>query len=117
MVQVTHLFSRFLWLESCNQCTSCKQGTAQSTGCLTQLIEGSGDEMDLDLIINGAVMAPQANRCYLPVEHSLLTPSIIRNFSQEFIRHYDQGIHRPDHKFAIRWSRRSCEQRQRSYER
>jgi NADH-quinone oxidoreductase subunit F len=91
MVQVTHLFSRFLWLESCNQCTSCKQGTAQSTGCLTQLIEGSGDEMDLDLVINGAMMAPRANRCYLPVEHSLLTPSIIRNFSQEFIRHYDRG--------------------------
>ncbi|HXN95958.1 MAG TPA: hypothetical protein VN879_15750, partial [Candidatus Acidoferrales bacterium] len=62
-----------------------------STGCLTQLIEGSGDEMDLDLVINGAMMAPQANRCYLPVEHSLLTPSIIRNFSQEFIRHYDRG--------------------------
>ena len=33
----------------------------------------------------------QPNRCYLPGEHSLLTPSIIRNFSQEFIRHYHRG--------------------------
>ena len=91
MVQVAHLFSRFLWLESCNQCISCKQGTFQSTTYLTKLIEGSGSEIDVDLVIQGAMMAPHANRCYLPVEHSLLTPSIIRNFSQEVIRHYGRG--------------------------
>ncbi len=29
-----------------------------------------------------------ANRCYLPVEHSLLIPSIIRSLRREFEAHY-----------------------------
>jgi NADH:ubiquinone oxidoreductase subunit F (NADH-binding) len=91
MIQVARLFSQFLWLESCNQCISCKQGTFQSTTHLTKLIEGSGGEIDADLAIYGAMMAPQANRCYLPVQHSLLIPSIIRTFSQEFVQHYGRG--------------------------
>ena len=36
-------------------------------------------------------MAPSANRCYLPVEHSLLIPSIVSNFLTEFIQHYNRG--------------------------
>lgn len=91
MVRVAHLFSRFLWLESCNQCISCKQGTLQSTTHLAKLIEGSGNELDVDSVIQGAMMAPHANRCYLPVEHSLLIPSLVRNFAPEFIKHYDRG--------------------------
>jgi NADH-quinone oxidoreductase subunit F len=91
MVRVAHLFSRFLWLESCNQCISCKQGTLQSTTYLTRLIEGSGNVIDVDLVIQGADMAPHGNRCYLPVEHSLLTTSIIRNFAHEVIQHYGRG--------------------------
>ena len=91
MVRVAHLFSRFLWLESCNQCISCKQGTLQSTINLTKLMEGSGGEIEVDLVIQGSMMAPHANRCYLPVEHSLLTPSLVRSFSGEFIEHYGRG--------------------------
>jgi len=91
MVRVAHMFSRFLWLESCNQCISCKQGTNQSTVYLNKLLDGSGNEMDVELVLQGAAMAPHANRCYLPVEHSLLIPSIVRNFSHEFIQHYNRG--------------------------
>lgn len=52
---------------------------------------GSGDDFDMNYVIQGAMMAPHANRCYLPVEHSLLIPSILRNFSQEFAAHYNRG--------------------------
>lgn len=93
MVRVAHMFSEFLWLESCNQCISCKQGTNQSTVSLKKLLQGSGNEIDLNDVIQGALMAPNGNRCYLPVEHSLLIPSIVRNFSQEFIEHYGRGCH------------------------
>jgi NADH-quinone oxidoreductase subunit F len=91
MVRVAHTFSRFLWLESCNQCTACKQGTNQATVYLSKLMAGSGDDFDMNYVIQGAMMAPHANRCYLPVEHSLLIPSILRNFSQEFAAHYNRG--------------------------
>jgi hypothetical protein len=58
---------------------------------LQKLIEGSGDEADIDFVIEGAMMAPNGNRCYLPVEHSLSCPSIVGTFSREFIAHYRRG--------------------------
>ncbi|HYM10497.1 MAG TPA: NADH-ubiquinone oxidoreductase-F iron-sulfur binding region domain-containing protein, partial [Bryobacterales bacterium] len=91
MVRVAHTFSRFLWLESCNQCISCKEGTSQSTVSLSKLMEGGGNEIDVDLVIEGAMMAPHGNRCYLPEEHAQLIPSIVRAFSQEFVDHYGHG--------------------------
>jgi NADH-quinone oxidoreductase subunit F len=91
MVRVAHMFAKFLWLESCNQCSSCKIGTNQSMTYLQKLIGGSGDESDIDFVIEGAMMAPHGNRCYLPVEHSLSCPSIIGTFSKEFSEHYRRG--------------------------
>lgn len=91
MVRVAHMFAKFLWLESCNQCSSCKVGTNQSMTYLQKLIDGSGDGSDIDFVIEGAMMAPHGNRCYLPVEHSLSCPSIIGAFSKEFVAHYGRG--------------------------
>ena len=91
MVRVAHMFAKFLWLESCNQCSSCKVGTNQSMTYLQKLIEGNGDETDIDFVIEGAMMAPHGNRCYLPVEHSLSCPSMIGAFSKEFSEHYRRG--------------------------
>jgi NADH-quinone oxidoreductase subunit F len=73
------------------QCSSCKIGTNQSMTYLQKLIEGSGDESDIDFVIEGAMMAPHGNRCYLPVEHSLSCPSIVGSFSREFSAHYRRG--------------------------
>src|SRR5207302_10040451 len=70
MVRVAHMFARFLWLESCGQCLSCKLGTGRSETHLRKLIEGTGDEIDIELVIQGALAAPSGNRCYLPIEHS-----------------------------------------------
>ena len=41
--------------------------------------------------LEGSAMAPHANRCYLPVEHSLLIPSIARSFANEFEQHFHRG--------------------------
>lgn len=91
MVRVAHMFATFLWLESCNQCSSCKVGTNQSMTYLEKLMEGRRDGTDIDFVIEGAMMAPHGNRCYLPVEHSLSCPSIVGSFSGEFIAHYGRG--------------------------
>ena len=82
MVRIAHMLAKFLCLESCNQCSSCKVGTNQSMIYLQKLIDGRGGEADIDFVIEGAMMAPHGNRCYLPVEHSLSCPSIIRRFFQ-----------------------------------
>lgn len=91
MIRVAHMLAKFLWIESCNQCWSCKQGTLLSTIHLQKLVEGAGDEVDVLSALQGAVMAPHANRCYLPVEHSLSCPSLLRRFAEEFKSHYARG--------------------------
>jgi NADH-quinone oxidoreductase subunit F len=91
ILQVAFRFSEFLFVESCFQCIACKSGTNQATSALRKLIEGSGREMDLELVLEGARSAPRANRCYLPVEASLLIPSIVMNFLPEFVQHYNRG--------------------------
>jgi NADH-quinone oxidoreductase subunit F len=91
MVRVAHKLSEFLYVESCGQCTSCKFGTNMATYHLHRLIHGSGTAGDVEYALEGAAMAPHANRCYLPVEHSLLIPSIVRNFRPEFEAHYQRG--------------------------
>ena len=40
MVRVAHMFATFLWLESCNQCSSCKVGTNQSMIYLREIDRG-----------------------------------------------------------------------------
>src|SRR5262249_13122308 len=92
-VQVAHKLSEFLYIESCGQCTPCKFGTNQATYYLHKLVHGLADRHDLDLVLEGAAMAPHANRCYLPVEHSLLIPSIVHTFPEEFERHFMTGCH------------------------
>jgi NADH-quinone oxidoreductase subunit F len=90
-LRVAHQFSEFLFVESCGQCTPCKFGTNQATYYLHKLVLGSGDRSDLEHALEGAAMAPHANRCYLPVEHSVLIPSMVRNFENEFERHFHRG--------------------------
>ena len=91
MVQVAQLFSKFLSTESCGQCTACKLGTTQATDHLLKLTEGTGNELDVEYALEGSAMAPQGNRCYLPVQHSLLVPSIVRTFASKFQRAFNRG--------------------------
>ncbi len=91
MVRVAYRFSEFLFVESCAQCISCKTGTNQATNNLRKLMDGSGSDIELEYVLAGARMAPNGNRCYLPVEHSLLIPSIVTSYSAEFVRHYKRG--------------------------
>src|SRR5579875_515754 len=91
MVHVAHVFSKFLWIESCGQCRSCKEGTQEATLRLEKLIAGDGDEIDVEAILHSSTNAPRGNRCFLPTEHSLIIPSIVREFREEFAQHYRRG--------------------------
>ncbi|HZT78462.1 MAG TPA: NADH-ubiquinone oxidoreductase-F iron-sulfur binding region domain-containing protein [Vicinamibacterales bacterium] len=91
MVRVAYKLSEFLHHESCGQCTPCKFGTNQATEHLRCLVEGAGGPSDLSLVLEGAAMAPYANRCYLPVEHSVMVPSLVRAFAAEFEQHFGRG--------------------------
>jgi len=91
MLKLARIFSQFLSTESCAQCSACKVGCTAATLHLERLEYGRGDKTDVDSAIISARHAPQGNRCYLPVEESLLIPSILRGFRKEISMHYRRG--------------------------
>jgi hypothetical protein len=68
-----------------------KLGKAPGMYYLRKLVDGSGGRADLDHALEGSAMAPHANGCYLPVEHSRLIPSIVQRFESEFVEHFSRG--------------------------
>ncbi len=86
MVRVAQAVTRFLYVESCNQCTACKYGLGVASGALEELFDphlASPD--DIERAIFGARHAPQGNRCYLPVQGSVIVPSLLNRFRQEAV--------------------------------
>lgn len=87
MVAVAHLFARFLYIESCNQCPPCKIGSRQITGHLERLLEGAAAEGDIDGIRTAAGMVEDGQRCYLPTSTNLVVSSILSSFPDDFAAH------------------------------
>src|SRR6185369_6058373 len=86
MPRLAQAVARFLYVESCNQCSACKTNLGLASGALDELFE---PHRGLDLperALLAARRAPQANRCYLPVQGSVVIPSLIRRFGPEFTR-------------------------------
>lgn len=85
MVQVAQMGARFLYVESCNQCTACKHGLGSASRALDAFFDSEEPSADLfERVIAGAEHAPQGNRCYLPVQGALMIPSILKAFKGEF---------------------------------
>jgi len=54
MVEVCHRLSRFYYMESCGQCTPCREGTGWMYRVLTRIIEGKGEAKDIDMLKQAA---------------------------------------------------------------
>ncbi|HEX5034909.1 MAG TPA: NADH-ubiquinone oxidoreductase-F iron-sulfur binding region domain-containing protein [bacterium] len=83
MRAVAEALARFLYVESCNQCSACKAGLRQAWRELGEDPAKELDDHDLDELLAGAETAPQGNRCYLPVQGSQLIPSLVGRFGAE----------------------------------
>lgn len=95
-VSIPHLaqgVARFLYVESCNQCTACKHGLRMAHDSLTEMFDSeTASDDDYLSALYGARSAPQGNRCYLPVQGSLLIGSLLETFELEFA----QQLARPE---------------------
>jgi NADH:ubiquinone oxidoreductase subunit F (NADH-binding) len=91
MVQVASMFSRFLWIESCGQCPSCKLGCGVVTGCLERLETGHATLDDFERIPARARKVTDGQRCALPTGESLLVQSLYYCFTDEFREHLEAG--------------------------
>jgi len=85
MVRVAQDVARFLYVESCNQCPACKHGLRIASHTLDEMFDPKQSHVhSVDLALFGARSAPQANRCYLPVQASVLISSLVHKFKPEF---------------------------------
>ena len=100
MVDVAYWFSRFLHVESCNQCPPCKMGSGEITRYLRRLLEGDGARSDLDDILHVASWTPNGARCFLASEESIVVTSILREYPEDFAAHID-GTCRLQHDLQL----------------
>lgn len=96
--RVTQSLTRYLFVESCNQCPACKLGLRTASSALDELFDpGLATPDDYERALYAARSAPQGNRCYLPVQGSILVPALMERFQPE----YDQQIESPEEPTAI----------------
>ncbi len=83
--RVTQAVTRFLYVESCNQCSACKHGLRTASEAIDELFNvATASDDDVPRALYGARSAPQGNRCYLPVQGSVLVPSLLKAFAGAF---------------------------------
>ncbi|HZO14072.1 MAG TPA: NADH-ubiquinone oxidoreductase-F iron-sulfur binding region domain-containing protein [Polyangiaceae bacterium] len=93
MSRVLQSVARFLYVESCNQCSACKHGLRTASSAIDEIFdEATASEDDIPRALYGARSAPQGNRCYLPVGGAILIPSLIENFADELAGPHGEPI-------------------------
>lgn len=97
--RVTQAVARFLYVESCLQCSACKTGLGAASEAIDEMFTDKATPDDPEKTTIGAKSAPQGNRCYLPVQGSLLIPSLLSSFPEEF----EALIRNPGDTQSLEW--------------
>ena len=87
MVAVAAGVSRFLAVESCGQCTPCKEDGLRISDALERLREGEAHERDIDDINERLQNVAFGARCNLATQHQVVVESIMRLFPDQFTGH------------------------------
>lgn len=76
--------SRYLYVESCNQCPPCKFGSGEITPHLEQLENGRGSAFEMETALGRTHVVARGNRCALPVGERVMIQTVIARFENEF---------------------------------
>ena len=90
-VELAAAVSRFLSVESCGQCPSCKLGTM----AVTDLLDELGPETESRLFAQIAARlanAPDAARCFLPTQEQRVVASLIPDMKDPRMRTTERGL-------------------------
>ncbi len=82
--------SRFLAVESCGQCTPCKQDGLVIAGLLERMGRAASDPTDLDALKGKLTTVADSARCYLATQHQKVVESILALFPESVQAHADQ---------------------------
>jgi len=83
--------SRFLAVESCGQCTPCKQDGLVLADLWARLCSNEGNQADFDTIVKRAASVGDGARCYLATQHQVLATSILERFGDDIAGHVKGG--------------------------
>ena len=84
MVRVLRRISRFYMAESCGQCTPCREGTGWLYRMLTRIIDGKGEESDLEKLVDVANKIEGHTICALGDAAAWPVQSFLNHYHHEF---------------------------------
>jgi NADH:ubiquinone oxidoreductase subunit F (NADH-binding) len=87
LAAVTAGVSRFLAVESCGQCTPCKQDGLILADTLASLCRGDAAEDVLDVIAKRVATVGDRARCYLALQHQAVLTSVLEHFPDALRAH------------------------------
>jgi NADH:ubiquinone oxidoreductase subunit F (NADH-binding) len=85
--------SRFLAVESCGQCTPCKQDGLVISGLLDRLARGQVDdaETDMEALRSRLRTVTDSARCFLATQHQQVVESVLQLFPDNVRAHAEQS--------------------------
>ena len=95
MVRVLRRISRFYMSESCGQCTPCREGTGWLYRMLTRIVEGRGEEADIERLLDVANKIEGHTICALGDAAAWPVQSFLKHYHHEFeymVRHKGRSI-------------------------
>ncbi len=100
VVAVAHGVSRFLSVESCGQCTPCKQDGMALTDALDRVRSSKPADDDLEQLGRLAGRVTAGARCFLAQQHQQVVESLLAQFPDALAAHLD-GRADPAEPFPI----------------
>lgn len=91
MVSVAAGVSRFLAIESCGQCTPCKEDGLTLSDLLDKLCHDDANAADLATIEKRLITITTGARCYLATQHQVTVSSVFEQFPDEVRAHADRS--------------------------
>jgi NADH-quinone oxidoreductase subunit F len=84
MVKVLRRIARFYMAESCGQCTPCREGTGWLYRMLTRIVDGEGEEADLEKLVDVANKIEGHTICALGDAAAWPVQSFLNHYIHEF---------------------------------
>ena len=83
--------SRFLAVESCGQCTPCKEDGLAMAEALVRVRTSAATELDLVALADRAATVALEARCSLATQHQVVVESVLRHFPEAMEAHVHGG--------------------------
>lgn len=87
MVEVASFFMNFTQNESCGKCVPCREGTKRMLEILERIVEGKGEDGDIDLLLELADTISSTALCGLGKSAPFPIVSTIKHFREEYEAH------------------------------